>query len=160
MWVAMLLELELVFGPIWRKTLHKLWCSISIAFSQFVSDTNIYLKEIFHVWQFSELISEPFMFSVYCWLMLSCHGFPLFKTVFPPSDPAIVFSVSPHRSCRIQSEIWTKRIFSPSSIHLIVRITSLVLFLATIDRISSDTNGWNENQEISFRRPELLVLQS
>ena len=31
---------------------------------QSMSDTNIYLKEIFHVWQFSELISEPIMFSV------------------------------------------------------------------------------------------------
>ena len=99
-------------------------------------------------------------YYVQCQLMLSCHGFPLFKIVFPLSDPAVVFLVSPHRSCRIQSEIWTKRILSPSSIHLIPRITSLVLFRATIDRISSDTNGWNENQEISFRRPELLVLPS
>ena len=36
---------------------------------QSMSDTNIYLKEIFHVWQFSELISEPFY--VLCLMLIN-----------------------------------------------------------------------------------------
>ena len=103
-----------------------------------------------------------------CWLRQPCHSLALFKTLLLSHLPQLSFQslhtkvVEFNLKCDQRNPSQHPHFieflgFFNNKIGLIC--TSLLLFRATIDRISSDTNGWNDNLEISFRHPKASVLE-